>query len=1171
MPDEDVQVNLATVLDGNSVPPEQGSVTLSEVPYPGTQAAGSGYAAEAGANPGNTVPDFAEPPMQGFKEAQSRHREAVGSLRDLYTQQGRFGEIGKSANYKADLYDLLDVDGLAAPPAFAQIPDAQIPEPPTPYQAASSRRREIVDDLRNKYTEAGDFAKIGTAGYKTMEQNALASAGLAEPASVDTPRPFQAAQSRRRDIEYGLQDSYAEQGRAGEVGHSALYKSDLNDLLSPEGLAAPEAAPDFAARPYAAAQSRSREIEQDLQDEFAEEGNLSGIGKDEYNKKFRKQRESAGLIKKETPLGRLTEDKMGLAFGLGFSAIGIGSGIASLAEQSNGQYVSPEQQNAGVANAALPGVGGILGTVIGGMISPAAGLAGQFIGGAGGQAASAFIGAGQEREQATREAAERLAAALGEASSQVGTFKAQIEATGAPVAQLGKALDTAGSVGTAGQNTIAGTGALVNAFGENTERNFAAIAKYTSDPLLSGLGQQFAAGNLDVTGIQSLGFAAAERGDFTNLKTFQQAAEEAAGKNSPEYQAQAKELAGRKGSIWYQFDNWTAGLSRQFGWGGTSLTEDQQAATNAARPASDEGVAAKQNQSALTAINLTATGIVADSQVQQAGSGISLARAKGGGAAEIGAASGALYTSLAAARVNTQAEISFLTTEAADPVNESRRMQLTSQIAQANAKLSGYDAEEASQRRDVFTTGLDENNSAFNLQGLRSRLSGASSASVSGITAQQVSFLNNTAANPQNPLMPTERDALQSSAAQLAYTQAQGIYADENGAIAIGRASRGADTARAQTFGSPLEVYSARIAGLQSNRDQITQNNSELSRGNLTFGQRQDLTRQNIQIQSDLTNAPELARIAAYDAEGGILADTQGQSRTNLSRDTAIRGSRAYADQIAGDTLQVNLFRGAAAGSPAGSAQSARFGRQAADAAAQRDSDTENSQIYRETAAERTEDLTTAGSYRRAKNAPFLSGPESNPLTAGNSLLSNLQRRERGAEAALAASTDSLARERNTALVEGYKDRINDFERDRLYNGLLPQEVQSRIGMPGGGAGVAVQPLAAVSAAYGDYNPTQGGFGAHPSGYHSSVNTAPEGGAAGAFALHLGGAATGGAAGSADPAAKTADNTKELVGLFRDFLRHIQTAPNHPPAATGQVGSYARSLNPGARYFETGM
>ncbi len=1103
MPDEDVQINLSTVIDGAGALGQPGSLPETQVPYPGT-AAGTTQREriELLAPP----PDFAEPAAPNlstaFKDANARRNEIVGNVRNIFADSGRFGEvIARSPDYLASVNDLLDLEGLSAPPSFA------------------------------------------------------------EP-----PRPFVAAQSRRKELEAGVQDRFTNEGRFGEVvSRSAEYKSALSDALSGEGLDTPLSEPKTP-RAYEEAQSKSRAIEQDLQDEFTESGRMAQIGNEEYQKDFRNRREAAGIEKRQTPFDRLKEDKTGLAFGLGFSAISVGSGVAGLAEENSGQYVSPEQQSTALSGAILPGAGGILGTLVGSLVGGApGGLAGQFIGGAAGEAGQAFVGASNEREQATREAAERLSAALGEATSQVSVFKAQIEATGAPVQQLSKALDSVGSVGVAGQNTIAGTGALVNAFGENSDRNFAAISRYTSDPLLSGIGQKFAAGNGSVGDIQSLGFAAAERGDFNSLKTFQQAAEEASVKNNTNYQQAAGHLNDVSssqfglGKLQVGFAKFYRGIDSSFH---NDITDalDAEDAEKKQAGAGQETVTARQNQLAQVAQNLNIQDIVTGSQVAQAGSGIGLARARGGGAAEIGHASGSLYTALAAARTNTQAEISLLTGELADPINEARRPQLTKEIAEAQAKLTGFDTQEAQQRRDVFTTGLDETSSAFGLQSLRARLSGASSSSVSGITARQVSFLSGAAADPQNPLSPTERDALQSQAAQLAYTQAQGVYADENGALSIRRAERGADTSRAQTFGSPLDVYSARVAGLQSDRDQIAQNNSELSRGNLTFSQRQDLQRQNVGLQSELATAPEQARQDAYNAERAILSDTQGQSRASLSRDVSIRGSGAFREQLAGDDQQIRLLQGELASTPASAVGTrARVGRAIADQSAARDEDAENSQVFRETADERTQDTLVSGAYRRARNAPFLSGPESNPLTAGNALLSNLQSRERGAEAALAASTDPLARERNTQIVEGYKDRINDMERDRLYNGLLPQEVQSRIGMPGGGAGVAVQPLAAVAAAYGGYNPTQGSFGAHPSGYHGGASAGPEGGTAGAFALHIG---AGNVGGGTDAAAKTADNTKQLVDLFRDFLRHAQSQPNRPPMPMGQVAGYARGLNP---------
>jgi len=947
------------------------------------------------------------------------------------------------------------------------------------------------------------------------------------------------------------------------------YRSPVSNTVRPSASPLGDTnAPKRVYASYEEAEQAKANILTDARNIYASRGDYDKIGEDGFNSEIEAAEISQGLREAVTPeapgprgmrgaIDRIKEDKVGVAFGIGYSAMSVGSGVAQLAELNKGQYVAPEERDTAQVNAFAPAAAGIVGTLLGTAIGGAAGgLAGQFIGGAVGQAGSAVFGASEAREQSTRETAERLAAALGQAAESVGTFKAQIEATGAPVAQLGQSLQAVGAVGTLGGGSVAGVGALTNAFQERAGEDFAAVAKYTSNPLLYGLGNRFSTGAAGSIDLQALGFDAAENGDFSGLVTFQQAARDARVKDDPAYQAAAKRLQGDSNSLLGLGAFGVAGTKflRDHGYRpNTDINADLQTEDDQKAAAGTDPVADAQNTLINQFAKFRSDDIVAGAGIQAAGTGIGLVTARGGSAAQIAQASEALYAGLGAAKAATQGEIGLLQSDLANPVNAGRASELTAKIAQEQAKLGGYDVQEAQQRKSVFQDSLGEEDAGFSLTTTRGALSGRSAASLSGDYRRQEEYLSGVAADPRNPLSPTERAGIESGVAQMRYEQAQRVYGEENAGLGIIRAEREGTQQRESILGTPESQYEAALGTVASDRQQIAQNQSEIRRGNLTRPQILGLERQDVQIQTDIDVTPERARVAAYDAEGSILGSEQSAGRAELSRAQSVYGAKAFTPAIfAEDQAEVNLYTGAEAGSPLGSSQRARFGAERAQSVAREQEDRDASYQFGDQAT-RVRETRAEGRFNRAMKNPYQDGdPDNNPMTRGREYEGVLKADLSKAEVALKATPqDSPAFEKNTETVERYKDQIADLEekRRRGFEEMLPEMIA---GSPGSGRLTGILPTAGQAAYYNPNAFMHGTFGKPDRNevYDGEHHTPQPGGAAGAFLAATGAVSSAGGITSTDAQALAA-----ALHRFVDFAnRSTQGGGRSPVVTNGSIG-----------------
>lgn len=853
--------------------------------------------------------------------------------------------------------------------------------------------------------------------------------------------------------------------------------------------AAPRTAPRYA--DFEAAQQAKADILRDAQNRYTAEGRVDEIGGEGFNREVEEANVAAGLAKRETFAGRYRKaiGGFGGAFGLAYGGSALLTGAAQgIALTQSGNYVTPEQQTASAAGI-MPGVGSLIGMGIGALAGPEGALVGQFLGQGVGSVAEASVKAGAERSESTRQVAEQLTAALGETTSRLKEFSAQVEATGAPVKQLQSGLNAVGAVGNFGAGSITGTGRLVNAFGENSDRFFGAITKYTSDPLLYGLGSRFAAGDAGSADITALGYDAAENADFGGLKTLQQAARDARVKDDPEFQRLAGEYQ-RRGRAMFGLGGFFQ--QHEASWGYDVRLKEGMDARRAALDGQDDPDVRAQN----TLIGQFAASrvqrIVAEAGVGSAQAGVSLVENRGGSAADVEAASGALYAKLGDARAAALADVARLRADQALPVNAGRRDELEARIADAQARADGYSVTDAQRRRQNFQGEIGEEQSNFALADTQGVLGGRSAADLLYDRERQASFLEGTALDPRNPLRPSERADMQERAARYRYNARVSVYDERLGQddVAIGRA--GAEVGRQRAFGSAASTDAAMGRQVEAFQAKIAELNQEIQSGTLTVSDRiqkeKELTQTQQQaVQAEAQRRDERVRNAQAFAGDDFDIATAGQGR-QIRRGGSASVDRGAVDKVWQGRLDADQYAISqyASGSRERKDAEARLARDRADF----DEDNDRLNVY--TPDVRTRMGDTAGdlalskaehAFRRASEAPYTDAG-GDPFTRANDLLGQLGRSEKrltddfGKETAQRARLiksgrwNDLAEEgyqddlaRNDERIEGLKDRRADIEHDRLEAlfGALPEMIA---GSPGRGLGSALIPTAALSARF---------------------------------------------------------------------------------------------------------
>ena len=1048
------------------------------------------------------------PPMEKpspFQEAHAQASDLTADLRDTYAAQGRYGEIGQSG-FQKDLAATLRQVGLGVPE-----------EKPRPFQEVQAQVSALTDDLKDSYTAQGRYAEIGQAGFREELAGSLHQAGLGpEPKDPGLSGAYKEQAARRQSIEAAVKDTYTLRGDFAKVGGTE-YQADLQSSYAAAGINL-----EREGGSYRTATLQKAEVENAFKDELTDEGKFAEIGTDGYKKHLRSRLADAGLAEKDTVWNRIKEDKTGIAFGIGYSAMSAGSGLSELAKLNDGQFHTQEQVATAQFNAVAPAGFGIAGTVIGTAIGGAAGgLAGQFVGGAVGQVASATFGAGEERAQSERQSAETLAHSLSEAASSVAAFKSQIEATGAPVQQFAASLSAAGQVGTFSGGTVAGIGALTNSFGERAGEDYQAIGKYTTNPLLHGLGSRFSTGQAEAGDLQSLGFDAAENDDFAGLKTFQQAAQDARVKNNPVYQAAAKRLQGDSNSLFGLGDLGVAGTKflRDHGYRPNTdinadlQTEDDQKAASGTDPVTDA-----QNALINQFADLKSRSIVADSTIKTARAGIALVEAQGGSAQDIAKSSQSLFSADAAGRAATTSEISLLQKDLANPINAGRRDELTARIADAQSRMASFDVTDAQQVQGNNAAVFDQNAAAF------SRTASTQQAAIQagfygGRTFAQLQGSENSILRTEQSraaelrreayapnVDPAERDkklaeatGMDAGVVKEQHDFQQNVYrqAAAQDDLTVGRAGLGVEQARA--FGTEASVYGAQGQEADALRAKMAELTRQLAAGGNSADETAEKMRQITQAGGQLNSVLAQQRDERLAAQQSVASSQFQQDTAGLGRQVQIGGSGAvnidtinadFQKRFAADQAAINEYK---PGDPRHDAAQAKL---AQDRAESRDYEggltryTPSAQTSIQGLAVEDETERARHAFQREMLTPYRTGdPNSDPLTRGLGLEKALDKSAAFVDTQAQAATayrsaqqnkvgadgkplwDPLAEENYQRQMIGFHDQKDSLldqraqvEHDRLWeeDRRLPEMIAGGGGLSGNS--VLAVPQAALSA-----------------------------------------------------------------------------------------------------------
>jgi hypothetical protein len=231
------------------------------------------------------------------------------------------------------------------------------------------------------------------------------------------------------------------------------------------------------------------------------------------------------------------------------------------------------------------------------------------------------------------------------------------------------------------------------------------------------MGNRFSTGAANSGDITSLAYDAAEQGDFGGLKTLQQAAGNARAKDDPQFNALAKDKEEKSRNPFSAANHWLGDLQRSQGMDvyDDIHTDDVKMAARQKALAGPDSLAINENAIINQFASLKSQRIIADSQMNEAASGIKLTEARGGSAEDIIASSKNLFAATAAGRISTQSEIALLQQDMANPINAGRKGELTAKIADAQSRLSAYDVTDAQRLQGNNAAVFGQSEAAFGL------------------------------------------------------------------------------------------------------------------------------------------------------------------------------------------------------------------------------------------------------------------------------------------------------------------------------------------------------------------------------------------------------------------------------------------------------------------------
>ncbi len=1057
-------------------------------------------------------------PYPTYEDAAQTKADILNDARNLYTARGDFGSIG-SPMFQAELGEAYQSAGLAPPM-----------EKPSPFQEAHAQASDLTADLRDTYAAQGRYGEIGQSGFQKDLAAILRQVGLGVP--EEKPRPFQEAQAQVSALTDDLKDSYTAQGRYAEIGQAG-FREELAGSLHQAGLG-PEPKDPGLSGAYKDQSQRRSQVEGALRDAYTLRGDYDKVGGTEYKSALQSSLEEAGLASPaEAPkrgfagaVANIREDFKSpfgpLQYGYAASAI-IQGGVRDYAANNSGQYLTPEQKE--TANAGLlPGIGTLTGTILGAAVPGLGSWAGSLAGQAVGSGIQGVIGANEERNQTTREAAERLAASLGLAADSVGSFKTQIEATGASAQQVAQGLSALQATGPGvGADAIAGVGRTALSEGEYYGADTASHTQFlSSSPALAPLMQQYRRNGQMTSGqYGSIAQLALAEGNTEEFNAAQLSASRAPLNNNAAYQGAARHIEDVKreglgtGSWAVGFASWYRQYDPTFH---NDITDAQDVEnTQAAQAKAQADATGQKYVNEYLDINRGRQGLIdAGLNVKIGQTGLATAEAGGAGSAEMRRLAPGINASLDAATAADQTIISTDTglmnglTAATDPTS-SLRTSYQTLINQARADQVQNPLAKAQLARSIYDTSLQEDESAFGLSlttqqsGLtRSLLSGRRYDQLAGDENGVVSAENARAAqirrSAENPLvapaersrMLTQADSIETGAAVQQHDFQQNVYrqAAAQDDLTVGRAGLGVEQARA--FGTEASVYGAQGQEADALRAKMAELTRQLAAGGNSADEVAEKMRQITQAGGQLNSVLAQQRDERLAAQQSVASSQFQQDTAGLGRQVQIGGSGAvnidtinadFQKRFAADQAAINEYK---PGDPRHDAAQAKL---AQDRAESRDYEggltryTPSAQTSIQGLAVEDETERARHAFQREMLTPYRTGdPNSDPLTRGLGLEKALDKSAAFVDTQAQAATayrsaqqnkvgadgkplwDSLAEENYQRQMIGFHDRKDNLldQRASLEHDRLWEEDRRLPEMIAGGGGLSGNSVLAV-------------------------------------------------------------------------------------------------------------
>ncbi len=798
-----------------------------------------------------------------------------------------------------------------------------------------------------------------------------------------------------------------------------------------------------------------------------------------------------------------------MAFAVGFGAMQSLSGLTKAVSPAvGGEYYNPAQVEEQAATSALPLVGSIVGTVVGGRLGPAGALAGQFVGGSVGQTAEDLI---DQYSAGHTFAQQKAGMSLGEGRGgpeAVDEFVNALRGAATPaVKELADSMATLGKTGVVSPGAASTFGAMQFTLGPDYSAAISSTAHYLeSSPALAGERVKFGQGTFTADELYAESSYAYGHGDF---EAGQNLAATATARNTP-----PDVTGGLFSKDWAKaLKESVVGTPREQKGGLTTwetVQEDWTSFVGGSRPGvispANQAKAAKEAARGQTAYEDYEAGQAAQAQgaanVSVAAGTLQLAQIGGAGAAQMRGLLPGLSSSLGDVRATYEQQIGRDTRLMQEyPHDAAIQQQGKTDITTLRGEETKEDVLGATVRKGVFQTGLQEEEATFGLEEARGVLGGKSGDQLFKARQARGTELSREAQDANNPLNPAQRAQMETEAAGIQYSAKTAAYSDRLQGLDIGAEKAGLAVSHARSFDTPGALYQAQTGELDAYKGKIAELSSELAAGGLKLDDYKGKQSQLIEVQghvSQITAQRRDEQIANNSAIAGakLSIDTAG-----LADQLQVGGSVSvdrkaldadWAGKLKADQDAVAQFK-------PGSVPWYEARAKVAEDTAQHKAADDALNQYRPNIETQIGDIRAGGELRRSQSAfhraelaPY-SEEGGNPLTHANQYESQINRslgqvgvEERGlddykaqltkegrfdkkAEADYLEKRNSVEEQRDTLL-----DSRAEVEHDKLFAfGRMLPEVEAR---GGGGVGSSVVTYAALSASLGANTPYSGSW-----------------------------------------------------------------------------------------------